>query len=88
MENQEKTQELKACTSCKQIPKAHKHCDGGGSVYYNLICSCKKTPLERCSMGADTHEWNTKWFDTDPKVVNDKAGWESKGPFKEFHYYM
>ncbi|MFA7298262.1 MAG: hypothetical protein WC010_01320 [Candidatus Absconditabacterales bacterium] len=83
----EETQNIKACTSCKQIPKPHEYHDDG-SVYHNLICGCKKTPLERCSMGADTHTWNTKWYDTDPKIVNEKAGWESSGPFKTFHYYM
>jgi hypothetical protein len=56
-------------------------------VHYNLICNCKKTPLTRSSMGADTHEWNTKWFETDPQVVNDKAGYTSGGLFKKFHYY-
>lgn len=78
---------IKACASCKQIPKEHKHCVDG-SVYYNLICDCKQTPLERCSLGSNTSEWNNKWFETDPKIVNEKAGFEiGEGILKEFHYF-
>lgn len=78
--------ELKACTSCGKIPEEYKHCEGGGSVYYNVMCACKKTPLNRGTMGADTNSWNKKWFETDPKIVNEKAGYWSENP-REFHYY-
>ena len=80
-------EEIKACTSCKKIPEVHQH-SIDGSVYHNLICFCKKTPLERCSLGANIPEWNSKWFETDPQIVNKKAGFETdEGIYKKFHYF-
>ena len=76
--------ELEECTSCKQVPIKHQY-NEDGTVYYNLICNCKRTPRNRGTMGVDTHTWNTKWFDTDPKIVNNKAGWQSESG--EFNYY-
>lgn len=93
MENTKNNQAAKAvkCEHCKSLPHIVKHCFDSGQVYYNMQCLCKKTALVRGTM-AETeaeNEWENKWFNTEPQVVNDKAGWTSnKGRFnEEFHYY-
>lgn len=79
---------LKKCTSCGKIPEVYKHYENG-SVYYNLICKCKKTPLNKDSdsMEINTLNWNKKWFNTNLKIVNDETGWESGNIIKIFNYY-
>ena len=42
------------------------------AVYYNAECNCKKTPLVRG--GGAEYEWEKKYFNMDPALVNKESG--------------
>lgn len=67
------TKERIKCTNCNSYPTIVKHCpNGDGRVYYNAQCNCKKTPLVRG--GGAEYEWEKKYFNMDPTLVNKESG--------------